>query len=303
VYSRIRMRHIRCFLAVARAGSVTHAARQLNSSQPAVSRTLAEIEEIIGNPLFDRTGRGVALTDAGARLVRHFDIALTQIETGAAAAQTGEAGAKVALGVLPNVTRTVSVDAVATFKESAPEIGVEVHWADVSELIARLARGELDFILGRLLSLEHLQGVTFEHLYAEDIIFVTRPDHPFASVEGPLTVQDFEAEQMIVPLAGTIIRREMDKFLAARGISAYPRQIETVSFEFTRSYLAQHRSVGVVPRGALRRELALGQLVDLGIRGEELVSSVGLTFFRDRALSPEAALLADHVRAASQQFT
>jgi LysR family pca operon transcriptional activator len=302
VQSRIRMRHIRCFLAVAKAGSVTHAARQLNSSQPAVSRTLAEIEEIIGNPLFERTGRGVALTEAGAKLVRHFDIALTQIETGAVAAQAGGFAAKVALGVLPNVTRTVSVDAVAAFKAVAPEIDVEVHWAHVEELIARLARGEIDFLLGRLLSLEHLQGVTFEHLYAEDLIFTTRPDHPFASVDGPLSVQDFEGEQMLVPLSGTIIRREMDKFLAARGISAFPKQVETVSFEFTRSYLAQHRSVAVIPRGAVRKELDEGQLVDLGIRGEELMSSVGLTFFRDRALSAEAALFADHVRAATRQF-
>ncbi|WP_287434464.1 LysR substrate-binding domain-containing protein [Maritimibacter sp.] len=302
MFSRLRMRHIRCFLAVAKAGSVTHAARQLNSSQPAVSRTLAEIEEIIGSPLFDRTGRGVSLTDAGAKLMRHFDIALTQIEAGAVAAQGDSAKARVAFGVLPNVARTVAVDAVAEFKLTAPDIDVEIHWAAVDELIARLARGELDFILGRLLSLEHLKGVTFEHLYAEDIIFVARPDHPFVALDGPLTVQDFETQQMLVPLAGTIIRREMDKFIVARGVSEFPNQIETVSFEFTRSYLAQHQCVAVLPRGAVRQELAAGTLVDLALRGDELVSSVGLTFFRDRALSAEAERFADHVRAAARQF-
>lgn len=302
MFSRLRMRHIRCFLAVAKAGSVTHAARQLNSSQPAVSRTLAEIEEIIGSPLFERTGRGVELTEAGNKLVRHFDIAMTQIEAGAAAAQGSGEQARVAFGVLPNVARTVAVDAVAAFKAVEPQIDVEVHWADVDELTARLARGELDFLLGRLFSLEHLKGVTFEHLYAEDIIFAARPDHPFVALDGPLTVQDFEAETMLVPLVETIIRREMDKFLIARGLSEFPNKIETVSFEFTRSFLAQHRAVAVIPRGAVRHELAAGTLVDLGIRGDELVSSVGLTFFRDRALSAEAEQFAEHVRAASRQF-
>lgn len=296
------MRHIRCFLAVARVGSVTHAARQLNSSQPAVSRTLAEIEEIIGVPLFERTGRGVALTEAGEKLARHFDIALTQIENGATAASGGGTQASVAFGVLPNVSRTLAVEAVGAFKAQSAGTDVQVHWADVGQLIARLARGEIDFVLGRLLSLEHLKGVTFEHLYAEDIIFATRPDHPVSQLGRPVILKDLEAELMIVPLAETIIRRELEKFLHARGLSRFPNQIETVSFEFTRSYLTQHMAVACIPRGAIRAELADGRLVDLGVRGEELVSSVGLTVMQDRGLSPEAERLAGFVRKAAQQY-
>lgn len=302
MYNRIRMRHIRCFLAVARAGSVTHAARVLNSSQPAVSRTLAEIEEIIGQPLFDRTGRGLRLTDAGQRLVRHFDIAITQIETGAAAARGVGGQASVAFGVLPNVARTVAVDAVGTFKAEQPDTDIALHWAGVVELIAKMARGDLDFILGRLLSPEHLQGVTFEQLYTEELLFVAHHTHPLAQPGAHPMLVDFESQLMIVPLSDTIIRREMDKFLKARGVAPFANQIETVSFEFTRAFLRRHKAVACIPKGAIRRELADGTLVDLGIKGEELVSSVGLSFMRDRALSPAAEVLAQHVRAASQQF-
>lgn len=302
MFNQIRMRHIRCFLAVARAGSVTHAARVLNSSQPAVSRTLAEIEEIIGQPLFDRTGRGLRLTEAGQRLSRHFDIALTQIETGAAAASGGGANARVAFGLLPNVARTVAVDAVGSFKAAYPETDIALHWAGVIELIAKMARGDLDFILGRLLSPEHLQGVTFEQLYTEELLFVAHHTHPLAQPGAHPMLVDFEDQLMIVPLSDTIIWREMDKFLRARGIPPFANQIETVSFEFTRTFLRHNMAVACLPKGAIRRELSEGTLVDLGIRGDELMSSVGLSFMRDRDLSPEAELLAQHVRAASQQF-
>ena len=71
--NRLRMRHVRCFLTIARCGSMTAAAKEMNSSQPAVSRSLAELETLVGQPLFERGGRGLTLTEAGERLRRHLD--------------------------------------------------------------------------------------------------------------------------------------------------------------------------------------------------------------------------------------
>lgn len=298
VNNRLRMRHIRCFLAVAKAGTVTDAATAMHSSQPAISRSLAEIEEIIGQPLFTRTGRGLVMTDAGQKLNRHLDTAMAQIETGTRAASGTAPRPRVALGMLPNVARTLAVDAGASFKAAHPEIDLSLYWAGVSELITRLHRNEIDFILGRLLSLEHMSGVSFEHLYTEALVFVVSRDHPFATTPDVIDLPDLMHEMMIVPIADTIIRRELDKFLTARGIADFPNKIETVSFEFTRSYLMQHRGAACVPVGAVRRELADGSLVRLGIQGEELVSSVGITYAAGRALSDDAQRLAQHVRAA-----
>ncbi len=298
--NRLRMRHIRCFLAVAKAGSVTDAATAMNSSQPAISRSLAEIEEIIGQPLFTRTGRGLVLTDAGQKLHRHLDTAMAQIETGTRAASGTAPRPRVALGMLPNVARTLAVDASASFKAEHPGIDLALYWAGVAELIARLHRNDIDFILGRLLSLEHMSGVSFEHLYTETLIFAVSRDHPFAATPDTIRLPDLMTEMMILPIPDTIIRRELDKFLTARGVEDFPNKIETVSFEFIRSYLKQHRGVACVPVGAILRELAEGSLVRLGIHGEELVSSVGITYAAGRALSEDAQRLAEHVRAAAK---
>jgi len=64
------MAALRPFEAAARLGSMSAAARELGVSQPAVSRMLAHLEAFLGQPLFNRTARGLTLTDAGLTLQR-----------------------------------------------------------------------------------------------------------------------------------------------------------------------------------------------------------------------------------------
>ncbi len=294
--NRLRMRHIRCFLTIAEKGSVTAAASDLNSSQPAVSRSLNELEGIIGEKLFSRGGRELALTPAGVRLRRHFEAALFELDAGTRISAGKFDRPKVSVGMLPNVVRTLANNAAATFKDRERDVDLILHWSDVPGLIARLHNGKIDLLLGRLLGLEHMTGVSFEHLYAEPLIFVVNSDHPLSRDPERATLSNIDEELVIVPLGETIIRRELDKFLTARGIERFSRIIETVSFEFARSFLTARRAVACLPLGAVRQELADGRLVRLGIQGEELVSSVGISYATGRALSGYAQRFADDVR-------
>ena len=301
-FARIRMRHLRCFQALARHNSVSAAAEHMNSSQPALSRALAELEALIGQPLFLRTGRGLSLTEAGESLRRHVDGALSQLEAGTRSAAGLSPVPVVSVGMLPNVARTLAVAAAGTFKAAAPQADLRLYWAGVPELMARLHRSEIDFLLGRLLALDYMPGVRFEHLYFEPLIFVVGRDHAFAKHPDAVTLNDVRGELVVVPMPETIIRRELDKFTTARGLGTFPNKVETVSFEFTRSFLAANRAVACVPLGAVRQEIADGRIVRLGLTGEELMGSVGITHASDRKLSPEAQLLAEHVREAALAY-
>jgi LysR family pca operon transcriptional activator len=290
------MRHIRCLLAVAEHGSVTAAAEHLNSSQPAVSRSLAELEQMFGQKLLTRTSRGLTLNETGAQLRRYLDSAMSQIEAASRISSGAPDRPRVSVGMLPNVARTIANSAAAKFKEREPNVDLELHWSDVPELITRLNSGRIDFLIGRLLGLEHLEGVSFEHLFLEPLIFVVNPSHRLAAEPETVTLSELRGQLIIIPLPGTIVRRELDKFVKARGFDDFPCKIETVSFEFTRSFLASHDAVACIPLGAVRQELAAGQLVRLGLHGEELVSSVGISYATSRMLSPAARRFADIVR-------
>lgn len=298
---KIRMRHIRCFQALCTHKSVTAAAAALNTVQPALSRTLRELEETVGGALFERTAQGLVLTNAGETLRRHVSTGMAQIERGLAQASGLEAARKVSIGMLPNVARTLVLNAVARFKAVAPDVDVRLHWASVPELVDRLRKGEIDFICGRLLSSEHVGGLSFEHLYSEPLIFVVRPDHELAGRKG-LTLEEIDRHLVIVPLPGTIIRAELDRYTFARGLTEFSNKIETVSFEFVRPFLQSNDCVGCLPLGAVRQELAEGRLVQLGLLGDELMGSVGMSFVTGRELSPAAAQLAEALRTGSTAY-
>ncbi len=78
----LRLRHIRVFLEIARSESVSIAADKLNVTQPAVSRALKGLEDILGRQLFDRVGRGIRLNEAGRVFQAHASVAMGELSLG-----------------------------------------------------------------------------------------------------------------------------------------------------------------------------------------------------------------------------
>lgn len=292
---RIRLRHLRCFIEIARHGSITRAAAALHTVQPSVSRSLRELEDAVGRPLFERTGQGLVLTGAGEILLRHAGVGLTQIATGVRYAQEPHAMRAVSLYVLPNVARTIAPRAIARFKAAAPETAVRVVSSPANKAVDYLREGTIDFLFGRLFAPDRMRGLSFEQLYSEPLIFVARPGHPLAAREA-VTLEAIDAGLVLVPQEATIIRDEMDKFLIAHGLAAFANRVETISFELIRAVLADSEAVACVPVGAVRPELADGRLVRLGIDTEAMVSAVGLSFASGREINPMATALADLIR-------
>ncbi len=79
---RIKLRHLHSLVAVSEHGALVRAAEALSVTQPAVSKTLAELEDIVGQQLFKRSPRGVALTDAGQQLLRYAGSSLRTLREG-----------------------------------------------------------------------------------------------------------------------------------------------------------------------------------------------------------------------------
>ena len=79
---RVKYRHLQCFLEIARQRSVVKAAAALSVTQPAVSKTIRELEELLGVALFERRGRGVALTRFGDVFLRYAGASVTALRQG-----------------------------------------------------------------------------------------------------------------------------------------------------------------------------------------------------------------------------
>lgn len=292
---RIRFRHIRTFLEVARLRNATRAAERLNTAQPAVSRSLRELEEEIGRPLFERTSEGLVLTEAGARLYHFAASGMSQIQMGVSEA-AGEGHLEtITIGALPNITRRILPEVILEFKRINPGIIVRLLTGTNVDLLGKLRTGDLDFVIGRLSDPETMTGLSFEHLLHENMVFAARPGHPLAELEK-VSLQEIDRYLVIMPPPKTVIRSELDKFLVEQGVPRLSTTIETVSFEFAKPVVLASDAVVALPFGAMEPELRDGTLVALSTPVESLLGPVGLSFLPDRRLSPPTHFLLEKIR-------
>lgn len=298
------MRHLRTLVAIAENGSLMRAAQALSISQPAVTKTLAELEEIAGHRLFERSHKGVTLTGAGRILVRHTGSGLRAIHDGLTSLTAEEGGEAPALviGSLPNVGATLLAPALVRFANWMPRARVTVRTGSNTQLIAALKQGVLDLVMGRLAEPSDMQGLSFEHLYTEPLLLVVRPGHPLTLLPkvDPTLLDGY---RLVMPDAGTRVREAADRFFMGVGTGLPTRIIETIDLSFGRSYVLHSDAVWCVPQGAIDNDLQLGNLVRLPIDTRATEGAVGLTLRVDRTPSEAIQRVLDEIRkSASERF-
>jgi DNA-binding transcriptional LysR family regulator len=147
----VDLRQLRYFVAVAEAGSLTRAAAGLHIAQQSLSEQIRGLEAELGAPLFERSSRGVRLTDVGTVLLRDARPLLAQaaraVETARRAAR-GE-GAELRVGFLSSVANYMLPPVVRAFRELYPEVTLHVEDVSIADLVERVRTGELDAGLSR----------------------------------------------------------------------------------------------------------------------------------------------------------
>lgn len=298
IANKIKFRQLRCFVAVANLKSFVAAADALGLTQPAVSRSIKELESILGSDLFDRSTRGAELSKQGKDFFDAVEAGLVQISQGTKAV-LGHLGSEevIRIGALPNVCSQYLPKLIASFKADFPNIRVVVNTGTNAKLLSALRAAETDLVIGRLSTSDDMRGLVFEALFDEPLIFVVRKCHPLLA--GSYTLADILQHPMVLPPKGTIIRQEADRFLAGRNIGKLLNTIETTSSDFQRAYVCDTDAVALLPSGVVLTELEIGLLVDLGIGHSDLSGPVGLTTNPEIRLGEAAQTLLKRIRQAS----
>jgi len=261
--ARVKFRHLQCFLAVAQFGSVRQAAESLSITQPAVSKTIAELESVLGVRLFERGRRGAVPTREGQLFMPHASASVNALRHGVEllARDEGAVAATLDVGVLPTVATDVLSGALRSFAGDWPHVSVRLLTASNAELLERLKSGAISFAIGRLADPERMVGLSFELLYNEPLAVVVRAGHPLAQGGGrPAQLDEFP---LVLPVFGTLIRQGADSLLAAWGAQRLPAFVETLSVSMGRLLALENDAVWFVPAGAVEHDLRHGVLVRL----------------------------------------
>ena len=305
VFARgVQLRHLRCLVAVAQERHLARAAERLSLSQPAMSKTLAELEALAGTRLVERGEagrRGIQrFTIAGEQLLAHALRVLEAIDAGAQSLRPdgGERVERLRVGALPSVAPTLLVDALLALRARMPALQVEVRTGVNAVLFDALRAGELDLVCGRMSDPQRMAGLSFELLCAEPLAVVVRPGHPLARVATP-TVQDVMAHPLVVYSEGTIPRHHTESLLSGLGLRLPATHTQTLDLAVARSLLLRSDAVWFTPAGAVRDELLSGALVRLRVAMAGTEEPVGLLLRSGVELSAAQRTLATLLREAA----
>lgn len=271
----IGTRHLRTFVEVARLSSVGQAADALAISQPAVSKTLRELEDRLGTLLFERVGRRVRLTEAGRLFQRHAGLSLIELERGVRAVLAPERHRRrIAVGVLPTVATRIMPEAALAYAATVPGGSLSVTTGPNWLLLSQLRAGTLELVVGRLAAPEEMKGLIFEQLYVEPVAAIVRPDHPLVAAPA----QGVAAFPLILPPPGAVIRPAVEQYFLTLGQEPPSALVETVSLAVGRGLVQASDAVWFISRGVVEQELDLGTLVALDLAGlPRAAGPVGLT--------------------------
>ena len=296
---RIKLRHLLCFVEITRQGGVARAGAELGMTQPAVSKAAAELEAILGVPLFDRSRRALTLTSYGEMFLRFATAGLATLRQGADTIAEARAGSGfVAFGALPTVAAGVVPAALRRFAASSLACRTLVESGPSPYLLELLRTAAIGFVVGRMANPEAMDGLSFEHLYSEELAFVVRPGHPLAGVAelDPRSMAGFEA---LMPPRRAIIRPAVDALLLAAGVGRFAMEIETVSNSLGRSYALMSDAIWIISRGVVANDLAAGQLVRLPVDVSATLGPVGITTRSGAELSLPVQAMLEAVRQAA----
>lgn len=293
---RIRLRHLHTFVAVAQQGTLGRAAETLSLSQPALSKTLNELEELAGTRLFERGRLGAQLTTMGEQFLTHAVRILDALNHAGQSFSPAmqDEPAVLRIGVLTTVALGMLPSILDRFHQLQPQSIVQVATLHNNVLIAGLKAGEFDIGIGRMADPEMMNGLTYEMLFLESLKLVVRPDHPLLS--DNVTLSKALSWPVVISPEGTAPRRLAEAMMAEQHCCLPATLVETSATSLARQLALRYNYVWFVPSGAIKEDLLHQSLAALPLASHGPGESVGIITRTGSTLGLNADVLMATIR-------
>lgn len=254
----MKLRSLKYFQTVAECGSFSRGSELLRISQPAVSRTIRELEDELQCKLFVRGSGGVVLTDQGRGLLERAQVILHDVERikqDIIGGRKGPGGI-VTLAIPPAVGNAVIPELALKLKESAPNIALRIFGGFSSYIKELLVKGHVDLACTHDPVLQ--RGFSVTPLLEEEV-FVVGKTGSFGEHTEEITTFDLAGMPLVLPARPNSSRRLLDRWAEPAGLQLHPK-VEVDDHMITRSLLEAGIGFALLTKGAIGRELAAGTL-------------------------------------------
>lgn len=289
------LRLLKTFQAAATSGSFTRAAETLGYAQSSVTAQMQVLEAELGAPLFDRLGRGIALTAAGRRFAPYADrlLALAE-EARGVTAEDGNPTGTITIGAPETLCTYRLPPLLARFHGQFPHVRLVFRPSSGDDIRRGLGDGSLDvaFTLAPPMT---LPGMIVEPLMSEPVHVLVAPEHRLTSAER-VEPYDLAGEPLLLTEAGCAYRRLFLRTLEESG--AQPNlTIEFSSVEAIKQCAMAGMGIAVLPAVAVATEVNAGRLVPLQWLASDLRVTTQVLRHREKWLSPAIEAFLDAARA------
>lgn len=298
LHSRLKMQHLRLLLAIEERGSLRQAAEALTLTQPAVSKMLQDMEDLLGVALFERHARGLRPTRFGGAATRYAKLVFADmagLRDELVALESGKIG-RVRVGAVMAPTPGLLANVIRHLNRDHPqlEIAVQVDTSDV--LMPLLERDQLDIVLGRVPEGWDNSGVEFEQLGEEGLAIVVGTHHPLVRRRKPQFAELTRYPWIMQPRPSPM-RALIDRSFEDAGVAPPPSTIETAAVLMTTSLLIDSELIAVLPESVAAYYAQLGAVCVLPLPLPRKLGPYGIVTRRSRPATASMSLLVDSLRA------
>ncbi|MES2257496.1 MAG: LysR family transcriptional regulator [Pseudomonadota bacterium] len=301
--ARLKTRQLLLLIALDEHRNIHRAAEALHMTQPAASKQIKDLEEMLDVRLFERLPRGMEPTIYGETMIRHARMALTSLSLAhddVVALKAGLVG-QIEVGVIMTPAMSLLPKAIARIKQHAPLLRIGVHLEPSNVLLGMLKHGKLDFMIGRILEQDGTSGLIYEELTDEPVCAVVRIGHPM--LDNPdLQLRDLADQPWILPPQGSLLRHRCDMMFRRAGLEPPSNVVDTTALLLITALLQQTDSLHVLPQEVARYYESLNVLSILPIELPCKMDAFGIIRQHDHLLSPGAELLLRAVRTAAKEI-
>lgn len=290
---RMTFRQLQVFRAVCDSLSYSRAAEEMALTQPAVSSQMRQLEDLVGQPLFEYVGKKLYLT-AAAEVLRHaseelfrrldtLDMQLSDLE--------GRLQGQLGLAVETSI-KYFAPHLFAAFQAEHQEVGLQLSVGNRAEIIKRLADNRDDLVLMSMVPQD--MALEFLPFLNNPIVAVASPAHPLCQLPR-LRLADLEPFPLLMRERGSGTRKACEEYFQEK--RAHFRQVlEVNSLEAQRESVVAGLGLALLPRHAVHLELATGLLRELPVDELPLYRSWCVVYPRGKRLSPVAQAFLAFIR-------
>lgn len=290
----IKLHQIKCFREVVESGSFSAASRNLGIAQPALSRKIADLEAELGKPLLNRSSRGVSLTAAGEKFLRHCRLILLQLSRAEReiALDGSKTADEVVFVVPPALSLFVAAHLVKEVVTDYPNIHVicrETHWDDARHMMES-GHGDVALVTNGHL----FDGCEAERCVADSLYFGGRIDETHHG-NSPVSLDEIAGLPLVMPGGKFLIRRILEAAARERGVHLNIRH-EVNSEPLLASYLEQELGYTISIWQTFFDGVARGRMFARPLNSPNLKRMLTIVSQPQASQRPAAVIVRDYLR-------